>query len=65
MPAICKKMNHSREAVERYIHDYEAIKLLSAKFDDVDLISRIVRLRASVVQQYLDLIPLDSNTEDK
>jgi len=65
VPAICKKMNHSTEAVERYIHDYEAIRLLATKFDDVDLISRIVRLRANVVQQYLDLIPLDSNNEDK
>lgn len=60
VPAICQKTNHSKESVERYIHDYEAIKLLAAKFDDVELISRIVRLKVSVVQQYLDLLPLDS-----
>jgi hypothetical protein len=60
VPAICKTTNHSKESVERYIHDYEAIKLLSSKFDDLDLISRIVRLKPSVVTQYLDLIPLDS-----
>lgn len=64
VPAICQKTNHSKEAVERYIHDYEAIRLLATKFDDVDLISRIVRLRAAVVKQYLDLIPLDSQGED-
>jgi len=60
VPTICQKTNHSKESVERYIHDYEAIKTLSEKFDDVDLISRIVRLTPSVVKQYLDLVPLDS-----
>ena len=60
VPTICQKTNHSKESVERYIHDFEAIKTLSEKFDDVDLISRIVRLTPSVVKQYLDLVPLDS-----
>jgi hypothetical protein len=64
VPAICKKINHSQESVERYIHDYEAIRLLASKFDDVNLISRIVRLKESVVKQYLDLIPLDSKTDE-
>jgi hypothetical protein len=63
VPSICKKINHSEESVERYIHDYEAIRLLATKFDDVDLISRIVRLKDTVVKQYLDLIPLESKTE--
>jgi hypothetical protein len=60
VPTICQKTNHSKEAVERYIRDFESVKLLSTKFDDVDLISRIVRLCPSVVKQYLDRIPLDS-----
>ncbi len=60
VPTICQKTNHSKEAVERYIRDFESVKLLSAKFDDVDLISRIIRLSSTVVKQYLDLIPLDS-----
>jgi Protein of unknown function (DUF1670) len=64
VPAICQKIKHSQESVERYIHDYEAIRVLATKFDDIDLISRIVRLKASVVQQYLDLMPLDSKSED-
>jgi hypothetical protein len=64
VPSICQKINHSKESVERYIHDYEAIRLLASKFDDVELISRIVRLKVSVVKQYLDLIPLDSKTEE-
>jgi hypothetical protein len=33
VPAICTKTNHSKEAVERYINDFEAIKILSTKFD--------------------------------
>ncbi len=64
VPTICQKTNHSKEAVERYIHDYEAIRLLATKFDDVDLISRIVRLKPSVVNQYLDFIPLDSTPNE-
>ena len=60
VPTICQKTNHSKEAVERYIRDFESVKLLSTKFDDLDLISRIVRLCPSVVKQYLDRIPLDS-----
>ncbi len=59
VPAISTKTNHSKEAVERYINDFEAIRLLSAKFDDLDTISRIRRLAPSVVKQYLDLIPPD------
>ena len=60
VPTICQKTNHSKEAVERYIRDFESVKLLSTKFDDVDLISRIIRLSPTVVNQYLDLLPLDS-----
>jgi hypothetical protein len=60
VPTICQKTNHSKESVERYIRDFESIKLLSAKFDDADLISRIIRLTPSVVKQYIDLLPLDS-----
>jgi len=60
VPSICQKTNHSKESVERYIRDFESVKLLSSKFDDVDVISRIIRLSPSVVKQYLDLVPLDS-----
>jgi hypothetical protein len=60
VPTICQKTNHSKEAVERYIRDFESVKLLSTKFDDADVISRIIRLTPSVVKQYLDLLPLDS-----
>lgn len=60
VPSICQKTNHSKEAVERYIRDYEAVRLLFTKFDDVDTISRLVRLSPTVVKQYRELLPLDS-----
>jgi len=59
-PAICQRTNHSKEAVERYLRDFEAVKLLASKFDDPDMISRIIRLSPAVVKQYIDLLPLDS-----
>ena len=60
VPTICQKTNHSKEAVERYIRDFESVKLLSTKFDQIDVISLIIPLTPSVVKQYLDLLPLDS-----
>lgn len=58
-PTIATKTKHSRDAVERYIRDFESVRLLAPKFDDVDTISRIIRLASRVVRQYLDLIPPD------
>ena len=60
VPTICQKTNHSKESVERYIRDFESVKLLATKFDDPDVISRIIRLTTPIVKQYLDLVPLDS-----
>ena len=57
IPTICQKTNHSKEAVERYIRDYETIKLLNSKFDNINTISLISRLSITVVKQYIDLIP--------
>lgn len=64
VPTICQRTNHPKEAVERYIHDYEANRLLAIKFDNVDLIACIVRPRPSVVKQYLDFMPLDPTASD-
>lgn len=60
VPSICQKTNHSKEAVERYVRDFEAIRLLHSKFDDVNTISLITRLSKRVVKQYIDLVPLES-----
>jgi hypothetical protein len=59
VPSICQRTNHSKEAVERYIRDFEAVKLLASKFDDINTISLVTRLSKSVVNQYLDLLPVD------
>lgn len=59
VPSICQRTNHSKEAVERYIRDFEAVKMLSPKFDDINTISLVTRLSKSVVNQYIDLLPID------
>lgn len=58
VPTICQRTNHSKEAVERYIRDFEAIRMLDTKFDDINSISLITRLSKRVVQQYIELIPM-------
>jgi hypothetical protein len=60
VPTICQKTNHSKEAVERYIRDFEAIRILNDKFDDINTISIITRLSDRVVQQYIQLIPQEA-----
>jgi len=60
VPTICQRTNHSKEAVERYIRDFEAIRMLDTKFDDMNSISLITRLSKRVVQQYIELIPMEN-----
>lgn len=62
IPSICQRTKHSKEAVERYIHDFEAVQLLHPKFHDTNTISLIARLSKSVFDQYIDLIPIDDKT---
>jgi hypothetical protein len=61
-PTIARKTRHSKEAVDRYIRDYESVKIVRAATDDVDKISQITHLSKRVVEQYLDLIPKDEPT---
>lgn len=56
-PTIATKTKHSKEAVDRYIRDYEIVKTVRAATDDIDKISQITRLSKRVISQYLDLIP--------
>ena len=58
-PTIARKTRHSKEAVDRYIRDYENVKLVRTATDDPDKISQITHLSKRVVKQYLDLIPED------
>jgi len=59
IPTITKKTRHSKEAVDRYIRDYENVKLIRAVTDDVEKISQITHLSKRVIEQYLVLIPED------
>ncbi len=56
-PTIATKTKHSKEAVDRYIRDYEIVKTVRAATDDIDKISQITRLSKRVISQYLDLMP--------
>lgn len=57
-PDIALKTNHSKEAVDRYIKDYNRIIVLwKHHITDLDEISRLTRLSKRVIQQYIDLLP--------
>ena len=56
-PRIAAKTKHSKEAVDRYIRDYESVKVVRTATADIDEISQITRLSKRVISQYLDLIP--------
>ena len=56
-PRIAAKTKHSKEAVDRYIRDYESVKVVRTATADIDKISQITRLSKRVISQYLDLIP--------
>ncbi len=56
-PSIAAKTKHSKEAVDRYIRDYEIVKVVRKATADIDNISQITRLSRRVISQYLDLIP--------
>ncbi len=56
LPAqIARAVNHSQEAVDRYIADYQKVRLLAQKFS-VSELSTLSGLTHSVVHQYLDLL---------
>ena len=56
-PTIAAKTKHSKEAVDRYIRDYEIVKTVRTATADIDKISQITRLSKRVISQYLDLMP--------
>lgn len=58
-PTIAKKTRHSKEAVDRYIRDYENVKLVRTVTDDIEKISQVTHLSKRVIEQYLVLIPED------
>ncbi len=57
-PEIALKTKHSKEAVDRYIHDYNRVQTLwKHDITNLDHISQLTRLSKRVVQQYVDLLP--------
>ena len=52
---IARTIEHSQEAVDRYIADFQKVRLLAQKFPSAEL-PPLTGLSASVVQQYLDLL---------
>ena len=56
-PTIAAKTKPSKEAVDRYIRDYEFVKVVHKATADMNKISQITRRSKRVVSQYLDLIP--------
>lgn len=52
---IARALNHSQEAVDRYILDFQKVRLLAQKFPQTELPS-LSGLSASVVQEYLRLL---------
>jgi len=56
LPAqIARSLNHSQEAVDRYIADYQKVRLLAQKFPAAEL-PPLSGLTPVVVRQYLDLL---------
>lgn len=53
-PEIARRTNHSEEAVDRYINDYERVIRISDIFKPID-IAFITNLSESLVIEYLDL----------
>lgn len=57
-PTIASKTSHSKEAVDRYIRDFETVRTVyQYHITELDQIVQITKLSKKVVQQYLDLIP--------
>jgi hypothetical protein len=62
-PRIARKTRHAKESVDRYIRDLETVRMLTQISTDPAEIGRLARLNPKVVQQYLDLMPLDPRTD--
>lgn len=63
-PQIARKTRHSKEAVDRYIRDFETVRLLTKVSTNPDQIAQLARLSLRVVRQYLDLLPQDPRSDE-
>jgi hypothetical protein len=64
-PHIARRTRHSKESVDRYIRDFENVRLLTKISTDPARISQLSRLNVRVVRQYLDLLPQDPREDGK
>ena len=55
-PDIALQVNHSQEAVDRYIKDYERIRFLVRRGMDITEISHLTGRGKQVVKQHLEII---------
>jgi len=62
-PRIARKTDHAKESVDRYIRDFETVRMLTQISTDPQRIAQLSRLSPRVVKQYLDLLPLDPRTD--
>jgi len=53
-PEIAKRTYHSKEAVDRYINDFEKVKALSDRFEKEEL-PALSRMSESLIEEYLKL----------
>ncbi len=58
-PAIARKTKHAKESVDRYIRDFENVRLVRHVSTDPERIAQLTRLNIRVVKQYLELLPQD------
>lgn len=57
-PTIASKTNHSKEAVDRYIKDFESVRtVIGHGITELDEIAQVTKLSKKVVKQYVDLLP--------
>ncbi len=54
-PDIARQVNHSQEAVDRYIKDYNRVKFLVRRGMDITEISHLTGRGVKVVRQYLEI----------
>ena len=51
---IAKRTYHSKEAVDRYINDFEKVKTLAFRFEKEEL-PALTRMSESLIEEYLKL----------
>ncbi|MBW2087222.1 MAG: DUF1670 domain-containing protein [Deltaproteobacteria bacterium] len=55
-PDIARQVNHSQEAVDRYIKDYERVKFLVRRGMDITEISHLTGRGKQVIKQYVKIL---------